>query len=467
MGWSTCRRPPPLNLSGRTVYVTGNSSPVTATVDPSKEEDGSQVQIVNAGTNAVTFAPDGNLNIPYPVTLPGGNSSSITFVYSAVLRKYTLSTGASKIVISGGNQQTTVFDSAFLVPLQVTAIDGNNNPVAGATIVFSAPLSGASAAFSGSNTAAVVTGSNGIAVSPLPIANAQAGSYAVTASIAGTTATATFSLSNIAGSGPPGALTGVGNSSTTMGNLTSEGSADWEHWGDAALNRKSGVTPLISNYSVVGSGAVYSYNNDLRTLTWTDGTPDGIGTNNSGIYVNSLQNGFSFTVPADSTPRVLTVHVGGWLSGGTLTAHLSDGSATDFVDSTSPTGGQYDRNYTLTYNAYGPGQTLLVSWVATAGSGNVTLNGAALSLARPSIATTAGTPQSATVSNAFQTALQATVKDAYGNPLSGVTVTFTAPAIRCDCDIRRSRLRQPRRPMPAVWQLPQLSRQTRKQVPTQ
>jgi hypothetical protein len=44
-----------------------------------------------------------------------------------------------------------------------------------------------------------------------------------------------------------------------------------------------------------------------------------------------------------------------------------------------------------------------------------------------SIAATAGTPQSATISTPFGTQLQATVKDASNNPVSGVTVTFAAP----------------------------------------
>jgi uncharacterized protein YuzE len=44
-----------------------------------------------------------------------------------------------------------------------------------------------------------------------------------------------------------------------------------------------------------------------------------------------------------------------------------------------------------------------------------------------SITATAGTPQSALVGAPFATALQATVKDGGGNPLSGVTVTFSAP----------------------------------------
>src|SRR5260370_5490809 len=46
----------------------------------------------------------------------------------------------------------------------------------------------------------------------------------------------------------------------------------------------------------------------------------------------------------------------------------------------------------------------------------------------PSITATAGTPQSAAFNTAFATPLQATVKDAANNPVSGVLVTFTAPA---------------------------------------
>lgn len=45
-----------------------------------------------------------------------------------------------------------------------------------------------------------------------------------------------------------------------------------------------------------------------------------------------------------------------------------------------------------------------------------------------SITATAGTPQSATINAAFTTQLQATVQDGLNSPVSGVTVTFTAPA---------------------------------------
>src|SRR5205814_3986503 len=47
--------------------------------------------------------------------------------------------------------------------------------------------------------------------------------------------------------------------------------------------------------------------------------------------------------------------------------------------------------------------------------------------AAASITATSGTPQSATINTAFAAPLVATVKDAGGNPVAGVTVTFGVP----------------------------------------
>src|ERR1035438_6048786 len=213
----------------------------------------------------------------------------------------------------------------------------------------------------------------------------------------------------------------------TLVNLTSEGSTDWEHWGDASLNHKAAVTAQLSNYTVVGTKGVLNYSNDLRPISWSDGTPTASAAGDTnGLYITGLGQGFSFTAPADTTTRTLVAHVGGWKSGGTLTAHLSDGSAADFTDTTATASGQYDRNYTLTYNAGSASQTLTVTWTMISGTGNVTLNAAALGLASGSITASAGTPQSATAGSNFA-ALQATVKDASGNPVSGISGTFTAP----------------------------------------
>ena len=182
----------------------------------------------------------------------------------------------------------------------------------------------------------------------------------------------------------------------------------------------------------MNSGTVFSYSNDVRPLSWTDGNPTATGSNNpDGLYIGGIGQGLSFTAPADTTVRTVVVHVGGYESGGTLTAHLSDGSAPDFSDITAAAAGQFDRNYALTYQAASAQQTLTVSWVMNSGTaiGNVTLRAAALQGGGgpTSIIAIAGTPQSATVNTAFATMLQVTVASG-GTPANGATVTFTAPA---------------------------------------
>ncbi len=239
-------------------------------------------------------------------------------------------------------------------------------------------------------------------------------------------AAVTVTVDNAA-SGTGGLLSGSGTSSAAAVNLTAEGGLDWVHWGDGSLNRKAGVTAQIGSDNVIGTGTVLTYNNGPRPMSWTDGTATPASSNNmNGIYIVGAGQGFSFTAPADTTARTLAAHVGGWNSGGTLTAHLSDGSAPDFVDVTTAATGQYDRNYTLSYQAGSAGQTLTVSWVMSSGLsyGNVTLNAAALTGAI--ISATAGT-QSTAAGTAFPTALQVTVIDGGGNPVSGAVVTFTAP----------------------------------------
>ncbi len=72
-------------------------------------------------------------------------------------------------------------------------------------------------------------------------------------------------------------------------------------------------------------------------------------------------------------------------------------------------------SYTVTASAAG---------VATAASFSLTNHGGSSGERSPR---RRGTSQSATVNTAFGTALQATVKDGGNNPVSGVTVTFTAP----------------------------------------
>jgi hypothetical protein len=137
---------------------------------------------------------------------------------------------------------------------------------------------------------------------------------------------------------------------------------------------------------------VSTYDNDPRAMSWTDGAPTASSNKNlNGIYMSGVGNGFKVTAPADSTRRTLVVHVGGWKSGGKLLARLSDESAADYTDTVSSVAGQYNRNYTLTYQAGRANQTLEVTWTMASGEGNVTLNAAALTGGTPNNSAAAGT----------------------------------------------------------------------------
>jgi hypothetical protein len=286
---------------------------------------------------------------------------------------------AANIAASAGSSQSATVGTAFAIVLQATITDSGGNPVSGVSVKFTAPTSGASGTFAGGvTTVNITTGSNGIASTSIFTANGTAGTYSVTGSVAGVASTANFSLTNTAVTGS-GSLSGAGVSSTTAVNLTTVGTVDWIHWGDGSVNRKAGVTPQLSTYATVPGGNAGTYTNDRRPMSWTDGTTTVSSSNNTnGVFIWSVGQGFSITAPADTTTRTLVVYAGGWASGGTLTARLSDGSAANFTDVTAMSGNQYDRTYTLTYSASKSAQTLTVTWIQSSGTGNVTLNAAAL-----------------------------------------------------------------------------------------
>src|SRR3990172_6370601 len=90
-----------------------------------------------------------------------------------------------------------------------------------------------------------------------------------------------------------GALTGTNATAPASINLTTQGSADWTHWGLSSVtsfNRKSGVTQQISNYTLIGTTAPSRFQAPTGarvTYAWSDGTPTAStsGTR-TGLFVN-------------------------------------------------------------------------------------------------------------------------------------------------------------------------------------
>jgi hypothetical protein len=178
-------------------------------------------------------------------------------------------------------------------------------------------------------------------------------------------------------------------------NLTAAGDSDWAFWGNNSAGGDLPPTALTPSETKAGGGrqiSDLSIVNGDGTATrgfggfpdsalpfnfdWADGAPDATGTAAlGGVAAPALGQGLSFTVPADTSMRRLTIWTSAHYADGTLTAHLSDGSAPDFVQTihalpSSPGPSQnLPAIFTLDYQAASDGQTLTVTWKQSANNG--------------------------------------------------------------------------------------------------
>jgi hypothetical protein len=180
-------------------------------------------------------------------------------------------------------------------------------------------------------------------------------------------------------------------------NLTSEGAADWVHWGlvsETSLDRRMLVPAQISDYSLLAGAdlfaEVFQYADNWNGYSWTNGTPSLTASNSTtGVWAYSYPvgegTGFQIAVPADTRLRILKVYVGVYSGQGEINASLSDSSASPYVDSSlSYNGNGVSRAYVINYAANSAGQSLRVNWTLKKKQGgatqspNVTLQAAAL-----------------------------------------------------------------------------------------
>jgi len=175
-------------------------------------------------------------------------------------------------------------------------------------------------------------------------------------------------------------------------NLTPEGSIDWAHWGLTApddFNHKAGISSQITNFTAIGDQVIQQFDDNATGYTWTDGEPEPQANNaTAGIYVSGQDNGFEFSVPADTTARTLKVYVGAYDAGMKFEASLSDSSAPAYTE-TSFRNVEDGPNavFTLNYAASSANQTLVVRFTVgeSLGAGNVTLQAVTLGPAAPAI----------------------------------------------------------------------------------
>ena len=166
-------------------------------------------------------------------------------------------------------------------------------------------------------------------------------------------------------------------------NLSAEGDIDWAHWGSftfADYDHKAGVVSQIPNFTPIGSGYGGSFGGAAANCSWVDGTVDKIMINRAnGIYEGGVGYGYSMTIPASATPRVLNFYTSTYNSSGQLDLSLGDGSASPVQLTLAP---NQTRRYTITF-AGNAATTLEFSWqnVLPGTGGNITLIAMSLSSA--------------------------------------------------------------------------------------
>ncbi|HEU4664041.1 MAG TPA: Ig-like domain-containing protein [Dokdonella sp.] len=233
-----------LGVPGVTVAFAAPASGASALVAASATSDADGVASVEARAN--TIAGD------YTVT-----ASVVGVAGAASFQLHNEAGPPAQLAVAGGTPQSAVVDSDFAQPLALRVSDAHDNPVAGATVAFAAPASGASASLSA---ATATTDADGFAAVGAT-ANASVGSYDVSATVAGAAQAAVFALQNL----PPdialvvaiddgGDYAGYGDTLVYDVVVSNHGSAIARDV-EVAASLPDGVDASAANWSCVDAGA--------------------------------------------------------------------------------------------------------------------------------------------------------------------------------------------------------------------
>ena len=227
----------------------------------------SPATVTNTGSSTMTVnAPAGTSPGTYPFTVTAfsgalSHTTNVSLTVTAPADFTVNSNPLTRSVAAGGSAPYT---------LTVAALNGFAGNVAfGVTGL----PSGITAGFN----PATVTGGGNSVLTLTSTAGTVPGTYplVVTAGSGGLSHTVNITLTVTAPL--TGTLSGSIGAPANPVQLTAEGSTDWAHWGLNAstdFDHKAGVTPQISNYTMLAAGSPARYANNAAGFTWTDGTPN-------------------------------------------------------------------------------------------------------------------------------------------------------------------------------------------------
>jgi hypothetical protein len=368
---------------------------------------------------------------------------------------------ATITITNNSNSQAVTVATAFQ-PLQVNVTDSNGNHVlAGVSVTFTAPSTGASGKFSTSNTQSFNTDGSGNISAPFTANTVAGGPYSVTLACTGVSSPPSFSLTN--NPGPPSqiVINSGNNQAVTVGSAFAALQITVEDSYGNPVGAGTGVTFTAPSSGASGTFTA-SYTTTLQTMA--NGTISASFTSNhiAGAYSVTLAStgitsppSFSLTdnpgppsqiaiaggnsqavaVGTAFAPLQITVEdsYGNPVGAGTGVTFTAPGSGASGIFTAS-------NSYAATLQTAANG-TISAAFTAnhTPGSYSVLLSSTGIT-SPPSFSLTdnpgppsqivinSGNSQAVTVGLAFQP-LQITVEDSYGNPVgAGTGVTFTAPS---------------------------------------
>ncbi len=239
-----------------------------------------------------------------------------------------------------------------------------------------------------------VTSSSQVSPVVQPTAKGTVGAGATVSPKQSPTTTSTASVPTPAPTTPtlsppevPALLTGSYTIAPVSVNLTNEGTVDWAKWGGGYVGnysiRKSGVTPLISTFALIGNTPFDYFGSNPTNYSWYDGTSiTSFRGSTSGIVTYSDGDGFQLNVAASTTTRTLRLYMSIGDTRCNFSASLSGNNSLSYADTSfyNPTGNSLVGVYTLTFRASSNNQTLTIAYTQmnSIGAGYITIQAATL-----------------------------------------------------------------------------------------
>ncbi len=391
-------------------------------------------------------------------TLAGSNTLSATatgLTGSPVVFTATGTAGAAATLTkAAGDNQTAGVGSAVAIAPQVLVVDAFGNPKSGVSVTF-APQAGSGSVTGGTTT----TNTSGLATVGSWTLGATAGSNSLTATATGSGISgnpASFTATGTAGGAASVAANSVTTQSATVGTAVAAPPSVIVR--DATNNPVAGATVTFAVTAGGGSlvgGSQTTNGAGVATLTsWTLGTTAGSNTVTATVSGSGISgNPVSFTATGTAGPAAtIALNLGNNQSATVNTAvatapsvKVTDASGnavagTLVTFAVTSGGGTVVPVTAVATNA--SGIAAVTSWTLGTAAGSNTLSATATGLigspvvftatgtagAATTLTKAAGDNQTAGVGSAVAIAPQVLVVDGFGNPKSGVSVTFVPQA---------------------------------------